>query len=568
MMNSGNANPLFGILPKEKRLAGQAKSGDIHAFVELYDACVERVYRYVYFLVPNTKVAGGLTFQVFFKAWEKLEHYQVFNSPFISWLYSIAQDQIVSYSRTHERVAEPDDDFTTSIREGSVRKEFTVIRDGLQFLTAEQQRVLVLKFVDGMPNKDIGRLIARPTEDVGVLVLQGLQEMTNHLQKTELKIEIKELQGILEEFLTKLSNGMSILDECWVRYPQYNDQLAPLLKIALLLNLGRNVKPAPTFVTYTHEALFQHIWSHPRRPKVIITPAFQRVAVTLAVLVAFLVTGTARAQSALPGDPFYPWKRTSEQAWLALSPDPVSTDIILAERRLNEWIAVSHDSVRSTTAKSSYVEALSRLKTTNDDKDLIRVVSVLEQQQQTLGDAGLTVDELDTYLTQAVSVLETGTVALVVPTDSLPTDVVTSAPVQAAPPDERIPTGVVPAETAAPTEIMPAETQVPTAVAPTEVVPTEVVSTAIAPTEVVPTEVVSTAVAPTEVAPTEVAPTGAAPTEAAPTEAAPTEAAPTEEVPTEAAPVETAAPVPIETVPPVPVPTPPPAEAPQTVPTP
>ena len=138
----------------------------------------------------------------------------------------------------------------------------------------------------------------------------------------------------------RLLNGTFTLDECLLLYPEYATQLSPLLETALLLNIGRDVEPLPTFTAYTRSALTQYIQSHPRQRQIVI-PVIQRTALTFAVLVAaLLVTGTVQAQSALPGDTFYTWKRTSEQVWRAISPDPVATDIILAERRLNEWIAV------------------------------------------------------------------------------------------------------------------------------------------------------------------------------------------------------------------------------------
>jgi len=511
------------------RLVGQAKSGDVNAFVNLYDAYVERVYRYIDFLAPNTRVAEGLTFQVFFKAWENLDRYQIVNSSFVVWLYSIAQDQIIVYYRTHKKAVDPDDDFTMAVRGGDFKKEFQVIRNGLHFLTTEQQQILVLKFIVGMSNRLIGRVITRPTGDVGILLLQGLQALTGYLKETELRIEMKGFQGIFEEYLLKLSNGSSILDECWARYPEYSDQLVPLLETALLLNLGRDVKPLSAFTAYTHDALIQYIQSHPRRPKIIVAPALRRTALSFAMLAAvFLVTGTVQAQSALPGDAFYAWKRTSEQAWRALSPDPVATDIILAERRLNEWIALSNDSVRSTSARFNYFEALSRLKSTNDEEGLTRIVPALQLQQQTLEDAGLASTELDNYLIDAVA----GGLPTTVPIQDVPTEAVSTAvPVSASthgePTQAEDPIEIVPIETEVPTEIVPIETEDPTEIAPIE---TE------DPTEIAPIETED----PTEVAPIE------------------TEVP----VPAETAPIETE--VPDEIVPPAAPTPPPPAEAPQT----
>ena len=90
--------------------------------------------------------------------------------------------------------------------------------------------------------------------------------------------------------------------------------------------------------------------------------SWRTAMVSLVLAFAFLVTSTVHAQSAMPGDAYYEWKRTSELAWRALAPDSVAIDIILTKRRLDEWIAVSNDPVLSVSAMNDYQEALSRLK--------------------------------------------------------------------------------------------------------------------------------------------------------------------------------------------------------------
>ena len=106
------------------------------------------------------------------------------------------------------------------------------------------------------------------------------------------------------------------------------------------LNPGSRSRPSPTFNAYTRSWLIRYVNFHPReRGHAVITavpqtPHFRptlsmarRIALTVAMLaLALVVTGTAQAQSALPGDPLYAWKRTSEQAMLSLSPDPLGTE--------------------------------------------------------------------------------------------------------------------------------------------------------------------------------------------------------------------------------------------------
>ena len=463
MINASYSNRLIEMFPEEFRLIHQAKSGDANAFVELYDAYVERVYRYIYFLAPNNGIAEGLTFQVFLKAWEHLDRYQIFGSSFIVWLCSVAQNQVIAYYRTHKNVAAPDNEFTLALKGGSFKQEFQVIRDNLRFLTGEQQQVLVLKFVVGMSIKDIARAIKMSEDNVRILQMQALQVFTEHSKKTELGIDLKGFQRILDECLKKLfSDYVFTVDECLLLYPEYTTQLSSLLETALLLNLGRDVGPLPAFTAYTRSAVTQFIQSHPRQRRIAM-PLIQRTTLTFAVLVAVLLfTGTAQAQSALPGDSLYTWKRASEQAWRAISPDPVATDIVLAERRLNEWIAVAKDPSRSGGAKTAYLEALTKLRFRNNDVSTLTViVPALQSQQLALNNAGLVAPELDTYLIVAAANLPDDVIIQGVPTKTLPIATHIPPTVTQIPPTA---TDVPPTATDVPptaTQIPPTATDVP-----------------------------------------------------------------------------------------------------------
>ena len=411
------------MFPEEFRLIHQAKSGDANAFVELYDAYVERVFRYIYFLAPNNSVAEGLTFQVFLKAWEQIDRYQILGSSYAVWLCTIARNQVIAYYRTHKNTIAPDNDFTLALKGGSFRQEFQVIRDSMRFLTGDQQQLLVLKFIVGMSDKNIARAVKIREDYVRVLQINSLYALTDHLTKTNSKTMTKGFRRILEECLMRIVKGTFTLDECLLFYPEYATQLSPLLETALLLNLGHDVEPLPTFTAYTHSALTQYICSHPRQRRIVL-PVIQRTALTFAVLAAaLLVTGTAKAQSALPGETFYPWKRASEQVWRAVSPDPVATDVTIAERRLHEWIAVAKDPSRSGGAKTAYLESLTRLRSGNNNnvETIALILPSLQSQQITLNTAGLAAPELNSYLVVVVANLPGDVIIQSTPTRIVPT---------------------------------------------------------------------------------------------------------------------------------------------------
>ena len=322
-------------------------------------------------------------------------------------------------------------------------------------------------------------------------------------------------QYILEECLTALSNDTATVDECLARYPQYAEQLKPLLGTIRYLKLGRSVKPSLAFKSYSRVHLTQHLHFNPRRSQW--SQFFWRITTTFAVLMAtLLVTGTVHAQTVLPGDNFYSWKRASEEVWRALSINSINADIALSERRLNEWVAVADDPKLSAEAMLDYFEELDRLKQKETVETHSFIAPIIRTHHEILDDAGLPgADLVESYVALLVTPLPAATNTQVFITNtsnptftSLPQPTSTLKPDPTSTATELPPTATVTYEpTATPTNV---PTLTPTYV-PT-LTPTSVPT--LTPTNV-PTATNEPTATPTDVPTAEAVPTG---TEAPPTE--------------------------------------------------
>jgi DNA-directed RNA polymerase specialized sigma24 family protein len=357
-MISDDNNPIIEALQNESQLVSLAKTGDADAFVQLYDAYVEGVYRYVYFRVINDKAAEDLTSQVFREAWENLHSCPMDGSTFVKWIYEIGNNLVLGYYKTDLKSHAIDIDFLSVPADYGLNKEvqdlikLEVMRNHLRFLAAEPKQNLILKFINyWTTNRNIGHILSKLEGDIHTLQVSTLQTVAKFLE---------------------------------------------------YLNLGREIKPSPAFNARTRLWLTQYLQFHSSRPQRIST--VRRISVIYVILIlAFLVTGTAKAQSALPGDVLYGWKRTSEQALQTISIDPVGTDIFLANRRLNELIAVEKDPARSNTALNDYYDALNHLKSTGDPVTSARILPVLKAHKERLNESGLSTASLDNYLTTAAN---------------------------------------------------------------------------------------------------------------------------------------------------------------------
>ena len=275
-----------------------------------------------------------------------------------------------------------------------------------------------------------------------------------------------EFEMALQDCLHSLEQGDADVEECLSRYPAYARQLEPVLLTSTYLQLGREARPSAAFKARVRTKLVKQLHARPRQ-LVRANFVFGRLAVGMvAILLAFLVTGTAYAQRVMPGNAFYGWKLASESAWRSVSPDPVGTDLALAERRLNELINVAHNPALSSQALQAYLDAVERLKSEVNGENEARILPELDLQAEQLDQTGIvlppadqtilppvnepTLVPLSTFMATPAPVLETPQVnqtALpeILPTIQIPTQLVPTQIVPIIPdPPKLIPTLEVP----------------------------------------------------------------------------------------------------------------------------
>ena len=171
-----------GSLPDELRLVEQAKAGDADAFGQLYDASVDRVYRYNFFRVADDETAEDLTSQVFLKAWENLHRFQP-TGPLIAWLYSIARNTVIDHYRTRKQTVSLDEVAASLGHDArlddriDLQSEVSSLRSAMHHLTEEQRDVLVMKFIADLETAEIARRMRKSEGAVRALQMRALQAL-------------------------------------------------------------------------------------------------------------------------------------------------------------------------------------------------------------------------------------------------------------------------------------------------------------------------------------------------------------------------------------------------------
>ncbi len=175
-------------LADETQLVRQAKAGDSDAFGKLYDAYIERIYRFIYFRVEDQQTAEDITSRVFLKAWEHLGRFHIGGTPFLAWLYTIAHNAVIDHYRTRKVTAALDDvrlsdpGHAEAVENGiDFSAEMKSIKTALLTLTDDQRQVLTLKFMGQMSNEEIARHLGKREGAIRALQMRGLKALAKRL---------------------------------------------------------------------------------------------------------------------------------------------------------------------------------------------------------------------------------------------------------------------------------------------------------------------------------------------------------------------------------------------------
>ena len=183
---------MSGSGPDEMSLVQQAAS-DAEAFGELYSRHVKRIYNYIYYRTGDYQDAEDLTARVFQRALGHVGSFQDQGVPFSAWLYRIAHNLVANWHRDRSRrPIVPLDDHVVESGSGSHPESLAVAMEENQMLlaavrrlSADRQELLILKFVERLPNAEIGEIMGRTEGAIKSLYHRTLNALREEIQKTE-----------------------------------------------------------------------------------------------------------------------------------------------------------------------------------------------------------------------------------------------------------------------------------------------------------------------------------------------------------------------------------------------
>jgi RNA polymerase sigma-70 factor (ECF subfamily) len=171
----------------DDRLLVEAAQKDPACFANLYENNFERVYAYVVRRVRDRAETEDITAEVFHHALANLQRYEWRGIPFAAWLYRIAANLISDRWQRIGREPLADNPEQIEAVQGrsaefeEVERRATLFRL-VQTLPAEQQRVVVLRFVEQKSIKEVAQEIRKTEGAVKQLQFRALTALRTRME--------------------------------------------------------------------------------------------------------------------------------------------------------------------------------------------------------------------------------------------------------------------------------------------------------------------------------------------------------------------------------------------------
>ena len=183
----GNSTPEVR-LRLERELVEAART-DREAFGKLYDLYIGQIYSYAYYRTRSRPDAEDVSAQTFQQALEHIGSYEWRGIPFVAWLYRIASNVIAG--RYRRQLPETELDEAYGVASGEPMPEQETLRlerarelkAAVRTLPASQQQAVILKFAQGLRNREIGEILGCSEGAVKQLLHRAMESLRSRVER-------------------------------------------------------------------------------------------------------------------------------------------------------------------------------------------------------------------------------------------------------------------------------------------------------------------------------------------------------------------------------------------------
>jgi len=170
-----------------ERLVDEARSADVWAFGQLFDHFHLPIYRYIISRVHSPADAEDLTQLVFVKALEALPRYESRGIPFGGWLFRLARNAVVDFTRTRHEHADLDAAAYRGTHEpgpeavAMLREDLNQVEVAMATLTDDQREAIALRFFAGLSAREAADVMGRQEGTIRGLQFRAIAALRRRL---------------------------------------------------------------------------------------------------------------------------------------------------------------------------------------------------------------------------------------------------------------------------------------------------------------------------------------------------------------------------------------------------
>jgi RNA polymerase sigma-70 factor (ECF subfamily) len=222
-------------------------------FVDVYQAHLTGVWRYVRSRIPVTHDAEDVTSEVFARAWRSWGRFDANRGDVAPWLLRIAQRTVVDWNRRHGRLHDPETMDMELIEATAsdpselpetvlLAKEVLIeVKQALGELSDRERDGIALRFGAGLKMADVGRVLGLSTGATKMMLARSLTKVASNLALRQGRQLAEESPLVLDDLVDQaLQRGRSALTA-----PELGDlilQLAVIHRPAVPSDLPKKVQ--------------------------------------------------------------------------------------------------------------------------------------------------------------------------------------------------------------------------------------------------------------------------------------------------------------------------------------
>jgi RNA polymerase sigma-70 factor (ECF subfamily) len=159
-------------------------------FSQIYAEYRQSIFNYIYFKIGDQHLADDITSEVFVKMVDKYDANFKKDKPIAPWLFTIARNLIIDHQRRRgivnwqplsDQVAT--DESGNPVKQTDVRLTQECLIVALNYLTDDQRKVILLKFIERRTNSEIGNILGKPEGAIKSLQYRALSALQRALKK-------------------------------------------------------------------------------------------------------------------------------------------------------------------------------------------------------------------------------------------------------------------------------------------------------------------------------------------------------------------------------------------------